>query len=398
MAPPPTKFGQAVPQAPVQRRIASAGLPPPTKYGPAPVAQPRASTQANAVAKPPPPPAPRRPQGGALIQAKVPFSFGQWCQANNIDAAALGRKQKAKLLATYYQDYVRPEKERTDKTLGKIARGTAGPDNAVDAYWSAKEHAIDIEAFVDADKHGRKDLRQVDWMIHATDRLVTALNDAQSYVPKKYLEDTSGRYSRDGGWANEKEALEDLRQAVAASQLPAKPAGNGVNVPGMTWAQAQGRLKPSLTRLIDDIRKAHRLNIVLDERNRQQLADKDDAPDTPGSLRSWHWNEQRALPAINPMGHVSALHTHYQANSTGPFNGVGAHGGPIGYAEYTGTGIVDDKHNCKLVYDYVNDIMYVTVTHYQRYDLDANAGQLQQKYTVKSKTDGTHSAWFYVQF
>lgn len=68
--------------------------------------------------------------------------------------------------------------------------------------------------------------------------------------------------------------------------------------------------------------------------------------------------------------------------------------GPIGYAEYTGTGLEDDAHNSKIVLDYKSGLLYLTVTHYQLYDRSSDE---VPTYTQQNKTagSGAHSAWFY---
>ena len=63
----------------------------------------------------------------------------------------------------------------------------------------------------------------------------------------------------------------------------------------------------------------------------------------------------------------------------------------FGCAEYTGPGIDSDPHSCKLAYDDVNKVMYVTVTHHFRWDP-------VPPLAPRSKITGANSAWFYIDF
>ena len=74
--------------------------------------------------------------------------------------------------------------------------------------------------------------------------------------------------------------------------------------------------------------------------------------------------------------------------------------GPIGYAEYTGSGIANDTHNSKIVLDYRRGRIFITVTHYQNWHIAAGGNLAEPnalpQYVVEGQAanQGTNSAWF----
>jgi len=68
--------------------------------------------------------------------------------------------------------------------------------------------------------------------------------------------------------------------------------------------------------------------------------------------------------------------------------GVKSPSGPIGFAEYTGTGILNDAHNSKIILDYKRGEMYLTLTHYQFWTKSGKS------FKTEGQTAGTNSPWF----
>jgi hypothetical protein len=144
----------------------------------------------------------------------------------------------------------------------------------------------------------------------------------------------------------------------------------------LPWARAKELLPRPLLNLIFDVRFQLESggNVVIDERTPYEKERKDKSPEAPGTLRSWHQDSAGVLPGKKLTGpspaHATALHEHYrQTSTTGAGSSIvkGATG-PEGYAEYTGTGS-SWEHNTKVVLDYVQKRVYLTLTHYQYWAL-----------------------------
>lgn len=145
----------------------------------------------------------------------------------------------------------------------------------------------------------------------------------------------------------------------------------------LSWEMAKKVLPRPLINLIFDVRMQLETAgaTVIDERTADQKARKDKSPSEAGTLRSWHQDSAGVLPANNfdaaaVPAHATALHTHYNAHSQ---SGAGASikdaaTSAQGYAEYTGTGS-NWEHNTKVVLDYINKRVYLTLTHYQYWAL-----------------------------
>lgn len=160
-------------------------------------------------------------------------------------------------------------------------------------------------------------------------------------------------------------------------------ARGGANLPltRLTLKQAVEMLPRPLLNLIFDVRyqletpDAGQQQPVIDERTEAQKAVRDKSPNQPGTLRSWHQDDYGRLPdnQFDPAAvpaHAQGLHAHYTAHSqSGAGSSVqNAATAPRGFAEYTGTGS-DWEHNVKVVLDYINKRVYLTLTHYQYWAL-----------------------------
>lgn len=160
-------------------------------------------------------------------------------------------------------------------------------------------------------------------------------------------------------------------------------ARGGANLPltRLTLKQAAEMLPRPLLNLIFDVRyqletpDTGQPQPVIDERTEAQQAVRDKSPHQPGTLRSWHQDDYGRLPdnrfAPDAVpAHAQSLHAHYTAHSqSGAGSSVqNAATAPRGFAEYTGTGS-DWEHNVKVVLDYINKRVYLTLTHYQYWAL-----------------------------
>lgn len=157
----------------------------------------------------------------------------------------------------------------------------------------------------------------------------------------------------------------------------------------LTWDKAKQILPRSLLNLLFDVRFQLETGgaTVIDERTPYEQSRKVKSPSAPGTLRSWHQDEPQVLPdngygalPDDGMGgktvavahpHAQGLHTHYNtASQSGAGSSVSSNPAKSaqGYAEYTGTGS-DWEHNTKIVLDYLQKRVYLTLTHYQYWAL-----------------------------
>ncbi|HBF80589.1 MULTISPECIES: eCIS core domain-containing protein [Streptomyces] len=193
-------------------------------------------------------------------------------------------------------------------------------------------------------------------------------------------------------WGDDDTMREKAGQAIGTAvaggapqerpRLAAHPRG-GANLPltRLTQNQAADMLPRPLFNLVFDVR--HQLETpgpgeqqpVIDERTEAQKAARDKSPNQAGTLRSWHQDDYGRLPdnqfdAAAVPAHAQGLHAHYTAHSqSGAGSSVqNAATAPRGFAEYTGTGS-DWEHNVKVVLDYINKRVYLTLTHYQYWAL-----------------------------
>lgn len=186
------------------------------------------------------------------------------------------------------------------------------------------------------------------------------------------------------------------------------------------FSQAQNVLPRGLINLIRDIYLNWYAGKVFDRRSKAEKKGKATASNTPGSLRSYHMNVQGSLPYPIPsrtgqhnstaMADISLnnmkealhnspgnnLHRHYQATSQqDSAASLAQQGGsyPVGFAEYTGIGFNGGNPNeCKIVLNYINGDIYLTLTHYQYYEYDAENQIINSK--EKTPGSGPYNPWF----
>lgn len=225
--------------------------------------------------------------------------------------------------------------------------------------------------------------------IQALNRLITAVNAVHARANLKPSRET--RYatdSQDPGykhsdeqthWGDDPTMWENFGKGFAAVQAglqTSAPRGGNPRKPlkVLPWVDAKRLLPRPLLNLIFDVRfqldaPVGQNQPVIDERTPTQLQNRDPTPNEPGTLRSWHEDSKLLLPpnnmGANPPAHAQALHQHYSAHSqSGTGAAIVGGAGPIGYAEYTGTGS-NWEHNTKIVLDYNQKKVYLSLTHYQ---------------------------------
>ena len=172
------------------------------------------------------------------------------------------------------------------------------------------------------------------------------------------------------------------KQPALGTRDAAGAADGKLAVNQLPWDEAKQMLPRPLINLLFDVRFQLEGGAVIDERSAQEQQSREKSPHDGGALRSWHLDSARVLPGNgfaaagaaggndNVPAHGQALHAHYGQTSQ---NGAGASIGagrdrPQGFAEYTGTGS-NTEHNTKVVLDYMNKRVYLTLSHYQYWAL-----------------------------
>jgi len=325
----------------------------------------------------------------AVVQRLIRFSYTDWLAQRPATEA---------LVREFATDFITPEftlARNSTKGTGTSKMADEDSDAALVTAYTALRTAITASQTSN------------DWTgcTAPADALVIEINRVLAAYTT-YNEDL-GSYSntRADNWRTDptKQALGIMEGLVTASGLADRTAAPGTkenpkqpDIPGIRWGLAKAALPAPLRNLIRDIYTSWRIGAVLDERSPLAQQQKEKNPKEPATLRSWHMNEQGQLPEMQGAGlpnNATALHNHYTATSVKPYDKPA--NGPIGYAEYTGTGLLNDAHNSKIVLDYMSGIIYLTVTHYQLYD---RSNDLVPIYTQRDKSagSGAHSAWFYI--
>jgi hypothetical protein len=221
--------------------------------------------------------------------------------------------------------------------------------------------------------------------------LVTNINKALAGIPN-----APTGYENDavGNWADPPTAVNAAHGVVNADVAGVAPQSNAPNarlIRTIDYSSATGVFPQSLVRLLRDIHAAWKTGDVFDQRSQDDQQNRTLNADDPGALRSWHMNTSHTLPAA-PYGvqtpvNATALEAHY-TDTSGVMNALDVdEEGPIGFAEYTGTGILNDAHNSKIVLDYRRGHIYLTLTHYQHWAGAHTFGQVPS-------AAGTQSPWF----
>jgi len=127
---------------------------------------------------------------------------------------------------------------------------------------------------------------------------------------------------------------------------------------------------------------------IVDERSDTLKEDRHKRSKIPGSLRSWHANDKGYLPKVNFANDKrsrSFFDYYLKMSRSGDHSNIRE---PIGYAEYTGIVIGSnfvrdvnydyrfivqgDHQPCRLVFNYEEGYMYLTVSHYTCFKIDSD--------------------------
>jgi len=168
------------------------------------------------------------------------------------------------------------------------------------------------------------------------------------------------------------------------------------------WKTAKILLPRPLLNMIFDLRFQFEPcgALFIDERTPDELKRKKTTPGEGGTLRSWHQDSHEVLPSPTFESETrlpefcKALHNHYKEFSgegSGSSIVIGKYVGPQGLAEYTGTGS-NTEHNTKVVVDYINKRIYLTLSHYQ-YCCIIKKEEGKYVWWMKSGTQELSKAW-----
>lgn len=304
---------------------------------------------------------------------------------------------------------------------------------------------------LNAEGAGEVDSTDYNAVLADMEELTTSMNDILSrisQVPELYAP-TGPRT-----WANQGEALHAVQDMFHEDAQPIIPDDRTLpTIPTIYFSRVAKEFPVSLFRLIRDIHASQVVGKVFDERSQDEMRNRTINSDTAGSLRSIHLNDKRSLPPLINFQVPSVaqpLHNHYRQTSRFPNNldsptsprtptsptspthattktspsssrknsvatsvpGRRASGSvnianqrrnsarsitslppsPLGWAEYTGTGIESDKHNSKIVLAYKDGDMFLTLSHYGFYKLGPNKTyeNLGQRYRPE---EGVKNPW-----
>ncbi|MDB5056445.1 MAG: hypothetical protein JWM44_4495 [Bacilli bacterium] len=306
--------------------------------------------------------------GNGSIQRRIAQNATTW-----LDGTAANKQW----IKSYYNSFFLNEYKR-------LLEVTENP--RADLYWEIKEL---YEVFLPIYNNALFTNDNWDEVVTLLDALVRKINEDFDEI------EDSSRYSNvaEDSWENPKAAL----TAVSAINFIAAPAGpSALNMPdihGINLSDAIAVFPAALIRQMKDIYAAWENSSFIDERTEAEVGGGTITSKIPGSLRSWHTNVQGSLPTA-PGGATPAkaqpLEDHYTATSGAGAAIVAA--GPVGYAEYTGTGIMNDIHNSKIVFDYKQGHVFLTLTHYKLWSQEDNGPSIKDK----TAGSGTESAWYYI--
>ncbi|MFE0458844.1 DUF4157 domain-containing protein [Kitasatospora sp. NPDC058965] len=347
--------------------------------------------------------------GPVAVQRVIKVTPGMYAQGIGATAQTMTQRQMLQYVLMVVQDEVKmavglPSYDQARHKFAarlKQVRTHVRDNQVADAYTLVTALVTDVNAFLRADENlvyttdyypaGRPEGRDASIpRPNAQTRYATtpAMETGYEHTPLP-------QQPEEPRWGDD----EGMRASVAQSlgpvvseeghpqsdpRLASHPRG-GANLPltKLTWPQATTMLPRPLLNLLFDVRFQLEAPagspVVIDERTPDEQARQVKSPNEPGTLRSWHQDDYGRLPDTGFAGtvpdHGDALHQHYTATSQ---SGAGsstqnAATGPRGLAEYTATGS-NWEHNTKVVLDYINKRVYLTVTHYQYWGLIPGAG------------------------
>ncbi|WP_329141842.1 DUF4157 domain-containing protein [Streptomyces sp. NBC_01456] len=340
--------------------------------------------------------------GPAAVQRTVKVTPGMYLRGVDATEQTLTAPQLLRYLAIAVQDEVsRAQKLNPEGTfeaeLREIKRGLKSATPDVPGALRLTTMLVGaVNTFLEDQQTYASDHNPPDHP-EGPGAMVPVPNADTRYATQPSTEETGYYHSSLSGktepyWGNDDTMREktgrSLGPVVAGGAQQEQPrlqshARGGANLPltRLTLKQAVDMLPRPLLNLIFDVRyqletpDAGQQQPVIDERTEAQKAVRDKSPNQPGTLRSWHQDDYGRLPdnqfAPDAVpAHAQGLHAHYTAHSqSGAGSSVqNAATAPRGFAEYTGTGS-DWEHNVKVVLDYINKRVYLTLTHYQYWAL-----------------------------
>ena len=267
----------------------------------------------------------------------------------------------------YVQQFATEEESRAIKealkTLGKTAK-----NNRWELHAAEMEKMIKLINFID-ERLGPRTKEDEPGFGQGTNRY--------SVAPENYRH-TPLKGGRQSTWKDDPAMYKDIAESLGPTlgdEKGLRSQARGKHQPPLSkipWELAKQVLPRPLINLIFDIYfQLYDENLVpVDERTASQRENRKATANTPGSLRSYHMDTPEALPSTAKSARfpgAELLHRHYTKTSQG---GSGSSqksakkDGPIGYAEYTGTGS-KSEHYTKVVLDYYQGRVYLTLTHYQ---------------------------------
>lgn len=312
---------------------------------------------------------------GVAQRAKIWEDFDSYRGANLASQNTIGAystKYEIPLMVTKVDEY-----SHDDRQIGKVDRGYA-------LYQQRFAAAVTAA--------GAANWNAVAGILKSLVVNINEALDGVANVPTGYAAND------DANWANVQTAVGAAHGAVNAGVAGVAPQSHSPDaraIRTINYSTAVGVFPPTLVRLLRDIHAAWKTGQVMDQRSQAERDASALTANNPGALRSWHMNTSATLPAapggVTPPNAV-ALENHYTATS-GVMNalGVAPPPGPVGYAEYTGTGILNDAHNSKIILDYKRGDVYLTLTHYQHW---SNIGAGFNTQGQVPSAAGAHSPWF----
>lgn len=298
----------------------------------------------------------------------------------------------------------------------------------LDDYYLACDHAADGGVRLkQLYKELRTELKAGGTGHTQVEALATEVNSVLSELDPTYRENKRTRYAieekgakeanyknsrvppngMEGEWGKDDVMWDMFGRGIETSGFLDAPATTGrvgtEPLKQLTWDQARQLLPRPLLNLLFDVRYQLESGTVVDERTDDERTRRETTPNAPGTLRSWHQDDRGRLPATGAnhnQGEANfrsrlpqesqALHDHYKNTSgTGAGSSIQVEAEfPRGFAEYTGTG-TNSEHNTKVVLDYVQKRVYLTLTHYQLWGLFSANGRT---YMVPSNTQDVNQA------
>ena len=220
-------------------------------------------------------------------------------------------------------------------------------------------------------------------LILETKKVAKEINESCETLKINYFDATGS------DWVSFDKALKAIRTIHVISEL--EPANKDLpNIPVISFADCKSVFPSQLFRLIRRIFNSIDERGPFDQRPISERLNKHITSNWPGSLRSWHMNQDQSLPNIKGNLDKTNFIFKYLKKYSAPPKSDKEITEPIGFAEYTGICFGGgEPHDCKIVYNWVDDLLFLTLTHYQCYEAKDD-GRIEKQ----SKKFGNNSPWF----